>query len=82
MHCYQLTSVVEAQPGLHIAQEVRRGIASLSKGSILGEAHGTEAAGGGGLGNRYGFTIAGGKSRALVSWMVCVVEGNDSVRAH
>lgn len=85
MYCYQLSAVGEAQPGLHVAHEVRKGIAGLSKGSILGEpgaASSLGERGGGKLRNRYGFTIAGGRAHALVSWMVVVVAADDSVRAH
>lgn len=95
MYCYQLTPLGESMPGLHIAHEVQRGLAPTpSKGAILG----TAAGGGGGgdgasaaallvegaaaLRNRYCFAIAGGRPRALVSWMVCVVSADDSVRMH
>lgn len=82
MYCYQLTPLGESMPGLHIAHEVQRGMSAPSKGAILGEVGGAVLEEIGGLRSRYCFAIAGGKPHALVSWMICVVSADDSVRAH
>lgn len=93
LYCYQLTPVGEGMPGLHIAHEVQRGpTPAPSKGAILGSGGngvGVSPAAAallleetGALRNRYCFAIAGGRPHALVSWMVCVVSADDSVRAH
>ncbi len=88
MYCYQLTAMGEAMPGLHVAHEVQRGLLAPGKGAILGEAGGAalmeDPTRGGGIGlrNRYCFAIAGGRPHVLVSWMICVVSADDSVRAH
>lgn len=91
MYCYQLTPLGDSMPSLHIAHEVQRGLTPTpSKGAILGTASGRDGAsaaallleGAAALRGRYCFAIAGGRPHSLVSWMVCVVSADDSVRMH
>lgn len=74
VYVYQLTPVGAPMPGLYVAQEVlwgeERG-GGLKMRAVIGEE-----------GGGYRFVVRGGKANGLVSWMLCCVVGDESIRLH
>jgi hypothetical protein len=87
MYVYQLTPVGAPMPGLYVAQEVLWGGEGGKEGGkkeggeevgcVLKERVVVREGGGG-----YCFVVRGGRANGLVSWMVCCVVGDESIRQH